>query len=300
MTAAFEVRCLGPVAAEILGHDGEADVIAVFERCFYLAAPNGIICIGNDDLGPGPLNVLLAQDEAAQLWTRLGVTREAKGRVDRHRLAVGDEFIVHTGGAPVWHPAPWPPVNAALIATSVAKARAIAAPLCPDEGLSRVVISPDAKPADRTADAAQPVLREFARALSAALPNGALSPQLLRAATLLVGLGPGLTPSGDDVLGGVFLTLSALGATALREALWAALEPELDLLTVEISAAHLAASADGLCAEAMHRALNAILTGDIAALPGCVATLRHFGHSSGFDTLAGMVLTLEASLSRLS
>ena len=106
----------------------------------------------------------------------------------------------------------------------------------------------------------------------------------------------GLLACGDDLLGGVFLTLSALGGEPLRDALWEALAPELDLLTAGISGAHLAAAAGGLGAASVHEALAAIMSGDQAMLPGHLNIMRGIGHSSGFDTLAGIVLTLEAAL----
>ena len=44
-------------------------------------------------------------------------------------------------------------------------------------------------------------------------------------AAQLIGLGPGLTPSGDDYLGGVLVALRALGRDAQADALWRWLEP---------------------------------------------------------------------------
>ena len=286
----------GAVAAEILAHDGDAEIIAVFERCFYVAAPGGIICVGLETLGDGPLHVLLSAPSSPLLWPRLGIVREAKGWVRERRLGIGAEFTLDLRALPVWQPPAWMPTTAARLRASLADVLVLAAPLCPAEGLSCLVIAPGRSARDRTADAAAPLVRDLHSALQHAFATSQVDARLIRGATLLIGLGPGLTPSGDDLLGGVFLTMSALGTSDLRETLWAALSPELDLLTVEISSAHLAAAADGIGAATVHAALNALLSHTATTPPQHLEALRTLGHSSGFDTLAGIVLTLEAAL----
>ncbi len=295
MNAPLQAIRIGPIAAEVLAVDGDVEVAAVFERCFYVAAPRGFVCIGVEALGDGPLNVLLDLAAGAPDWAAFGITREAKGAVTSGRLHIGDRFALSVGAVPQWRPPPWPPVSEVDIARGVVAVRRLAPPLCPAEGLSRLVIG-DARRADRTARAAAVLVRDLQTALVASLPTGAASADLVRSATLLIGLGPGLTPSGDDLLGGILLALSALGQAALRDDLWRALEDELEHLTVGISAAHLAASADGLASAAVHDALIAILRGDAAALPHNLSALAAIGHSSGFDTLAGLVLACEAAL----
>lgn len=295
MSVALSPIGMGPIAAAIMQHGGEAEVAAVFERCFYVRCPGGIVCVGMETLGDGPLNVLLsAPNTAAPEWANMGITREAKGSVSKGRLDIGDRFALDVLTAPVWQPPAWPATTGAAIARSLVTLRALAAPLCPPEGLSRLVLG-SVERADRTARAAAPTVRQLAAALVQSVADDRPSAELTRSAVLLLGLGPGLTPSGDDLLGGVFLTLSALGRTALRDKLWTAIEPELDLLTVDISAAHLSATADGLGAGIVHAALAAILTVDAATFPSHLTNLSGLGHSSGFDTLAGIVLTLEAA-----
>jgi Protein of unknown function (DUF2877) len=166
----------------------------------------------------------------------------------------------------------------------------------PSEGFSRLVIAGRPDVSDRSARAAQPIITDLTRLLPKAMTTGDASPELVRAATLLVGLGPGLTPSGDDFLGGLFLSLSALGQTELRDGLWDALAPEMDLLTTGLSGAHVAAAADGLASDQVHKALNAILANDAAELPAHIAILRGIGHCSGCDTLAGIMTGLDAAL----
>jgi hypothetical protein len=100
----------------------------------------------------------------------------------------------------------------------------------------------------------------------------------------LIGLGPGLTPSGDDYFGGVLVALNAIGRATQAQSLWRWLEPRLAERTSAISAAHLAAAAAGQGHEALHEVLNG--SRDYAKLDAV-------GHCSGWDALAGAVAVLK-------
>ena len=76
----------------------------------------------------------------------------------------------------------------------------------------------------------------------------------------LLGLGLGLTPSGDDYLGGLLVALSPVGRSGVQDHLWQAFASGSRLTaTTAISRAHLAAAAEGLGSAALHHALGAIL-----------------------------------------
>jgi hypothetical protein len=109
-------------------------------------------------------------------------------------------------------------------------------------------------------------------------------------------LGPGLTPSGDDVIGGALIVLHLLGEDRARDALWAALRPHAKTATGDISFAHLEAAAEGLGHEAMHRIANALMSGD-DNLREKLDAVHAIGHTSGWDALVGIVAALEAWLS---
>jgi hypothetical protein len=106
------------------------------------------------------------------------------------------------------------------------------------------------------------------------------------AAQSLVGLGPGLTPSGDDYLGGMMVALHAVARDARAAALWRWLQPRLAGRTSAISAAHLAAAAEGEAHEVLHR----VLQNDAAP-----SLLDSVGHCSGWDALAGAAAVLRIS-----
>jgi hypothetical protein len=111
---------------------------------------------------------------------------------------------------------------------------------------------------------------------------------------ILVGLGPGLTPSGDDLLGGALIALRALGRSeiAARLAAWAL--PLAGQRTGAISAAHLTCAASGEGSFALHDLIAVLLTPDAPGLAEAVAALAAIGHSSGWDMLAGVALVSAA------
>jgi len=101
----------------------------------------------------------------------------------------------------------------------------------------------------------------------------------------LIGLGPGLTPAGDDFVGGAMIALRAFdrGPLADRVAAWAL--PLARTNTSRISRAHLECAAAGQGHEALHDLL-------------CTFEKRHLdrlarvGHTSGLDAAAGALLAL--------
>jgi Protein of unknown function (DUF2877) len=102
----------------------------------------------------------------------------------------------------------------------------------------------------------------------------------------LLGSGPGLTPSGDDLLAGFLLGCLAFGrdVSSLRSAI-AALAPRQ---TTALSAALLAHALRGQCIPEV-AALTRVLTGTGAIGPALDALLR-VGHTSGAALARGLLL----------
>ncbi|MBU1492426.1 MAG: DUF2877 domain-containing protein [Actinobacteria bacterium] len=116
---------------------------------------------------------------------------------------------------------------------------------------------------------------------------------LLHHAADLVGLGGGLTPSGDDYIGGVLFGLAMLQEAGVLLS-WCSPEELASFIQVskartnQISAALLGDHAAGHAAETLHRFAVAFLMG----LPGQAAyraadDLTQMGQSTGWDLLTG-------------
>ena len=110
----------------------------------------------------------------------------------------------------------------------------------------------------------------------------------------LVGLGRGLTPSGDDFLCGFFCMLRAAGDTrfdAVRDAVLQNLHR-----TTSISAAYLQSALSGEYFTVYDRALRAVMEENFA--PHCDFVLG-MGASSGTDTMLGVLAAASVLLSRV-
>ena len=149
---------------------------------------------------------------------------------------------------------------------------------------------------DMLAAGAGPLLDVLAGAPASALADPAYEPRLTRAVRCvdrgdldgavdaLAGLGPGLTPAGDDALAGILLVLGAHDRAAAVAAADRA-------RTNDIARAFLAWAARGQSIEPVHRLLVA---GDAGSASAALADLLRFGHSSGADLAFGLRLGLRA------
>ena len=133
--------------------------------------------------------------------------------------------------------------------------------------------------------AAEAPLRALARAAGDDDPGEALAP-----AHALLGLGPGLTPSGDDAVGGLLFARRMLADAPA----WAPVAGSLALAahtrTHAISAALLADLAAGHGHAALHRVAAALAEG-ADPLPAA-RELVALGHASGWEMLAGLLIGL--------
>ncbi|MGH8724409.1 MAG: DUF2877 domain-containing protein [Burkholderiales bacterium] len=249
---ALRAEVAGRFARQALA-GGAGEVCAVFRRSFYLRCPGErYACVGDASLGRGPLNALVAQFKEPPL---------------------GATVIVTTESSECWEPAPLrTPAR-----PNIAALRACLDGHVPQEGLGCVILGMH----NALSVHAQPALEALDRWLAGnALANEAAQ---------LVGLGPGLTPAGDDYLGGVLVALRWLGRAAQADSLWRWLEPRLARGTSAISAAHLAAAAGGQMHEALHHVLNDLAAWEAPDLNPALGKLDMVGHTSGWDALAGIV-----------
>ena len=107
-------------------------------------------------------------------------------------------------------------------------------------------------------------------------------------AAQLIGLGEGLTPSGDDLLVGFLAVLHLTGAAAVLSNAPAWLEP-LVANTTDLSAAFIRCALEGHFSEPMVRFLHALYSIKPCDWQTPAADLARVGHSSGVDAMVGIV-----------
>jgi hypothetical protein len=120
-------------------------------------------------------------------------------------------------------------------------------------------------------------------------------PEVARKSRDLVGLGPGLTPSGDDFLGGLLFATHSLKMTYPQDFNWEE-GPVTELIhwasteTHPISHVILRDHALGHGPEPLHDVVASLLNGqDISCTMEGVEHLLGIGETSGWDILAGML-----------
>jgi hypothetical protein len=283
---------VGSVAARALRENAAGVVHSVFERSAYVVFETQWVCVGPRGLGAGPLNVLCEPWVSSALLHSM-LPAGAKARVTNATLELGRLFAVDRRDAETWLPKTRQKVVPARLASGLGALEVSLPNPLPTEGLARL-IDPGMQ------EGAAPPIIVTARSVSACLAQWisasmAEATQPLDAGRLapLVGLGPGLTPSGDDFFGGALVALDHVGRPRLRDALWAVLSP-LAGNTTDVSRAHLDAAAEGFGSAALHDALAALCEGDVRAMPDRIAALTAIGHTSGWDALAGAVCVLRA------
>lgn len=107
------------------------------------------------------------------------------------------------------------------------------------------------------------------------------------AANALGGLGPGLTPAGDDMLSGILFAIRALNGPTVEPALLALAR---SVRTSDLATALLESAAGGYQIEPVHDLVTAAATGDTNAAARAATDLDRFGSSSGADIAHGLRL----------
>jgi hypothetical protein len=283
------ISILGPHAQRFVERHASARVVAMFSRSLHLEADGDFICIGDPSIGRGPLNAEL--DHTG--WMQLAAAVPPIGT--RVRIAPGAFRIgglaLDTTGAELWRPVPWPSAAGRKgVLQALQRAQHVAGKLAPVDGIARTVLGLAGEEDSAFQRVARPRVERL-RAWVTARPSAAAG---VRPPVDLLGLGPGLTPSGDDLLCGMLVALHAVGKSDMAHLLYAEIAQAAPAATSTISAAFLRAAAEGLGCEALHTAIAAILEGQIEALAGRIEALGRIGHTSGWDALSGALLVLQA------
>lgn len=265
-------------------------VMASFARSIYLQSPAGnILCLCRSDLPMGPFSLSCDQWENV---TALGLNPGVPflPQLEETLAGPGGVFLSWAGST-LWRPPT--PSPAECLQHGLDRLHGLCGRFLPDDGLAPLLPwvlggGEDVRERSSLALALGDVGRQAMTCLRAWLdaPFSVEGDAFLgQAVSRLVGLGPGLTPSGDDVLGGAMLALGLSGRRDLLARLYGTVQSAIHD-TNRISAAYLEAAAKGCGSSVLHDAMNAIWT-DSPELGQALSGLGRMGHSSGWDALLG-------------
>lgn len=283
--------------ARAVRQDGwTGEVVAVHPRSCYLAGEDGAIyAIAQQPLGNGPLSVVIpASPEQPFEGLATGTPAASTGA----RLLLGDRLDVGLEQAALWDPKAYLALDAdaAGLRRGLAELCRTLAERAPEQSLARLL------PYLHDEDLPAPLgtIDHFPR--SHALIDGLVESLARRnrrslkvVTSSLAGLGPGLTPSGDDFLAGVLLALALMRdhrADAEIAEIATLLLDTAAPRTHVISAAFLRAAHAGEASERWHPLLDALAAGDVERIRAAAVPVIETGATSGADMLAGFVATI--------
>lgn len=274
----------GPFAAALLdgspGRQVSGRVLAVFGAVIYVEFGTELLCVTRQGVDAGPLSLTTDAPEQTD-FRQSGLTPGAWAILRDGCLHLGGRFRVDTVQASRWTP----PVPGLPIHASGLRRLTYCVPSdIMDKGLGGFLL-PGFTPA-----ANDHVGRAAAGSVAGArrwLVHGGGTDW----AQSLIGLGPGLTPSGDDFLGGMMIALQTFGRGELACELWSDIEAAAVRDTNRISAALMQAASAGVGGGSLHDAINALLGWGV--IEPALERLSFVGHSSGWDALAGAVIVLD-------
>ena len=271
---------IGPVASRLLGGWRNGSVHAVFAQVVYLSLDGGLLTIARTGIEAGPLTVQTDIPSGVDL-RGAGIAPRDRVRCAHEQIRIGDRWWISLGRCRTWSPEPMPVEPSRQ--TVMRGLKAIRT-WVPTDTLGRTLDDPGS---ERLVEITAAAITDAGAWISAGAkgePSWAVP---------LVGLGPGLTPSGDDFLGGAMIALHAIGQARAAQRIWATICPSVSG-TTPVSQALLSAAAEGVGSASVHQLLAALLSGD--AIYPALGRLLRIGHSSGQDTLAGIVCVLVAGL----
>jgi hypothetical protein len=250
-------------------------VLATFPRAVYLTHPGGVLALETTDGAglPNGVTVAVGSDRRPFEAIRVGTTGEVGGGA-----VTADGVAVRV--------VRWRRARPVLRAVTPDALRA-AVSSAEDHLAARV----PALPAD---------LRAAVRDVIGALATGEVAHAVELVRRGLLGRGPGLTPSGDDLLAGLLAGVASLGAaigaaggalTRRVDELAGALVAVAPEATTAISATLLDHAARGEVAVPAAQLLHA-LTGD-GPVDEAIDRLSTFGSSSGRDLAVGLLAAAE-------
>lgn len=267
------VRRADPLPAWVLDTVSPTSrVSSVYGSVLDIAGPGGLLAVADDAVGGLPDGVSVVAGDLRRLGVRPGMQVTCTAT----RWAIPEARVLIELGAA----RPWSPILSV-----------ISAPDWPDRRGPVI-----ARLAAVAGDTSLPGLSMSSAAAALADLGGAISRQDrgLAAATArrLIGWGAGLTPAGDDIVTGAEAALRAIAHPMAGFA--GVVLADVESRTTEVAAAMLRHAAFGAFAERIHRLIEATLVDDLARTGDPLRGAADWGATSGTDTLAGIVLAIDA------
>ena len=280
------------VDSNVFGH-----VIAVFDSSIYLQTTNQIICLGNKNLKNSPITIITSLPENFS-FKSFQLEIEEKVLFFNGNIKIKDTTFVCDEKTKIWHPAE---LKYPFIFDNVRQGvshfhKILQHRDVKPRGFSEILFLKNLSP--QKLNYTKKVLAEISECKhwicqSRITDNRAFMPRPDWAENLL-GLGFGLTPSGDDFIGGVMIGLHICKKTLMAKCIWDHVHENISGSTSPIAGAHLHAASIGLGPTDIHELANAIVMANLDIIVNLTRSLDMIGQTSGWDIFAGVFVVIEA------
>ena len=267
--------------------------VGMTSRGCFLQTDTGWTIFLTEETRPGPITVNLPSGTITALRPAIG----QKIGMNNGILHFSNQNRLCLQTAPIWQPAPPPAIILPIATRQKAVTQTIRLVVDHKAGNILSGVLPDLIPLLPFSPPIKPAYGPFTEKLTGLIEclqtadcgHTVLSSHL----AAFLGQGSGLTPSGDDFLLGLFLTWQRwqpvlnlnprfmMCAQNLRRIVWQR--------TTGLSASLIECALDGQADQRLILALDSIMT-SANSLPEWLKGIQDWGHSSGYDALAGMLL----------
>jgi hypothetical protein len=278
----------------------QARILHVFDRACNLINEHGeVLSIVGPHIEAGPFNLVIATEVSFSAY--IDVRSPVSIRTDRLQLG---NLTISITGAHIWSPRPdWESLHAkrAAIAADGLQSclsawksnsfeSSLGLELFPGKEVAAAAPRESILPVGLTSERFPAVQSSLTNSFRSALASADLA-ACLNAAQKLAGLGPGLTPAGDDyILGGV-LAAWIIHPPEIARALANRVTNVAAPLTGSLSGAWLRSAGRGEAGIVWHVFFEALVSSDPARIQAAMDSILAVGATSGADALAGFTST---------
>jgi hypothetical protein len=301
----FYAESTGALALLRIMHSKRWYVLCVYRHCFYCQDGNGdIICIGTERIGRGPINIC---GKSLTALLEIGISAGDVLHSENSCLRFENNWcLIDLSIAKIWdatfHPSRKPRSS---LKRDVELLTELAHRDAPRESLGRLIpsilsdslrsfhiVSARSQFQQLLIDRVVGVMKKIYHAERYNLQEDALR-DLAGNLAPLIGVGFGLTPSGDDFCSGAILGIALMDDSRKARDLAKLLKREAIRKTTRISYAYYTSLAESYISESQAKLLNSFGYSEGDELDAILVDCANHGSTSGWDMLAGFAFGVE-------
>lgn len=281
----LETVAISPAASQWLNTADSAQVMHVFEKALNLVDARGsVLSLVTTSIGPGPFSVVVSRPEGGatdEFDFGSLVDVESVVNATGGSLSVGSLYL-QTSGAEIWQPWPdWARLAPLSLNRQTDLLWRLLDESAPPDSMAALLLGRSSEAYHQRAYGAWADLAQGLKSGKAELSK--------RGARAMAGLGPGLTPAGDDFLIGIIYAIHCSPGSGGLHHLVEIIRDTAIPRTTRLSAAWLEAGARGEASCGWHSLVDAMVAGREREVEAAAYQILPTGHTSGADALAGFL-----------